>query len=390
MKMPLATIFGLILQIKYIERIPLKTYHKLLTMFGFFVLVSASVVFSVIFASPLARGQEDQYAVPVRFEVPVQIQIVGGEPFSGTTTITLTIQSSIAFSGSTPISVTSQISSTNISEQFFVDAQEVSGLILADAENRLSEVDSETDTFIEGTVNRSANLRVGPGTNFGVAGSVGRGDSLVVRGSNLAGDWYQIENGDWIAAFLVDLPSSTTVPTLEPTVAPTNTATPRPTRTPTFTPTVRPTSTPRPTPTPSPTPDPSRILKSVVGAVIERNNRGVTPAFTIDVFRGVDSAIITIQWAINDNLTERMTKSGAKIDATDIVKAIANSDVDYELLNLEGTFSLIDTYGNTSEEVVVWLTFTPATVNRINWENFLWSNIYDVADSSNIRPVFQD
>lgn len=50
---------------------------------------------------------------------------------------------------------------------------------------------------------RSANLRSGPGTNFPVVGSAIAGQQLVVVGRNQAGDWYLLEEGVWIAAFLV-------------------------------------------------------------------------------------------------------------------------------------------------------------------------------------------
>lgn len=48
-----------------------------------------------------------------------------------------------------------------------------------------------------------ANVRSGPGTDFGVVGSVAAGQSLVIVGRNAAGDWYQLSDGTWIAAFLV-------------------------------------------------------------------------------------------------------------------------------------------------------------------------------------------
>lgn len=54
------------------------------------------------------------------------------------------------------------------------------------------------------TVVRSANLRGGPGTNFAVAGSAAPGDTVTIVGCNSACDWYELANGTWIAAFLVE------------------------------------------------------------------------------------------------------------------------------------------------------------------------------------------
>ncbi len=94
------------------------------------------------------------------------------------------------------------------------------------------------------TANRDANLRGGPGTNHPVVGGVKKGQALTVIGSNPAGDWLQLSDNKWIAAFLVSGgPTPTaTLPTTQPTATPTI---------------VSPTATPIPTPTTGPRCDPS-------------------------------------------------------------------------------------------------------------------------------------
>lgn len=52
--------------------------------------------------------------------------------------------------------------------------------------------------------NQSANLRSGPGTDYGVVGNVAVNDGLQVIGQSGDGSWYQLANGAWIAAFLVN------------------------------------------------------------------------------------------------------------------------------------------------------------------------------------------
>jgi len=54
------------------------------------------------------------------------------------------------------------------------------------------------------TANRKANLRSGPGTNYAVAGSAQQGQALRITGRTAAGDWYRLDSGAWIAAFLVN------------------------------------------------------------------------------------------------------------------------------------------------------------------------------------------
>ena len=50
----------------------------------------------------------------------------------------------------------------------------------------------------------AANLRAGPGTSYARVGSVSDGQALTLTGRSEAGDWYQLADGTWIAAFLVN------------------------------------------------------------------------------------------------------------------------------------------------------------------------------------------
>ena len=68
-------------------------------------------------------------------------------------------------------------------------------------------------------MNRNANLRQGPGTNFDIVGSAKANQTVEIIGSNSEGDWLRISDGSWIAAFLVDDIIELT-PTPFPTSAP--------------------------------------------------------------------------------------------------------------------------------------------------------------------------
>lgn len=50
----------------------------------------------------------------------------------------------------------------------------------------------------------NANLRIGPGTNYRQVGSVRQGETLNIVGMTDTGDWYKLDSGAWIAAFLVE------------------------------------------------------------------------------------------------------------------------------------------------------------------------------------------
>lgn len=94
----------------------------------------------------------------------------------------------------------------------------------------LTATPTPTPSRLVGVVHRDANLRAGPGTTYQRVGVISAGAEVTIHGANATGDWYQLESGEWIAAFLVDsatpvppLPSTTTAEQTVQTVAPTST-----------------------------------------------------------------------------------------------------------------------------------------------------------------------
>lgn len=98
---------------------------------------------------------------------------------------------------------------------------------------------------------------------------------------------------------------------------------------------------------------------------------------------------ITIRWAINDNLSEGFVKDTARLEATEILEAIAGLDVDYDVALLEGTFPLVDQLGNESEELVVSGSWDSSLIDQINFENFNFKSVFDIAEDVFIHPAFQ-
>lgn len=160
---------------------------------------------------------------------------------------------------------------------------------------------------------------------------------------------------------------------------------------------ISPTPTPIP-PTPTvtsvpPTPAPTLSSEAQLQLAIEKalgpsNRETVERVSDFSMDTGPESEIF-VEWAINDNLTEGLIKSGTQMDIADILEAIDKSGLKYGSVHVEGTFSMVDQYGNVSEMVVVSAIYMRATIERINWENFLWDNVYAIADEVWVHPVFQ-
>ncbi len=85
---------------------------------------------------------------------------------------------------------------------------------------------SPTPVVVIATVNENANLRAGPGTNYAKIGLVAKNKTVRLVRINPTNDWYQLETGEWIAAFLVDSLSGMLTPDIAATKVPSASATP--------------------------------------------------------------------------------------------------------------------------------------------------------------------
>lgn len=101
------------------------------------------------------------------------------------------------------------------------------------------------------------------------------------------------------------------------------------------------------------------------------------------------SSQLIIKWAVNDNLSNDMIKRGAMLDIEHVLKYISQNDVPYPYQEVlfYGSFPLVDTLGNSSEEQVVFASYKLATIQAINWDNFLTDNIFVIANSVNLHPA---
>lgn len=141
-----------------------------------------------------------------------------------------------------------------------------------------------------------------------------------------------------------------------------------------------PTATDRPTAVPQ---SAEEVVLEAVAARLRDGNRDVARVGQVSVSYGV----IEVKWAINDNLTEGMIKDGAKLDIVDILKAVDGCGIEYELINVEGTFRMKDKLGNAAEQTVVWATYPAETVGRINWDGFVFDDVYDIASTYKLHPA---
>lgn len=127
-------------------------------------------------------------------------------------------------------------------------------------------------------------------------------------------------------------------------------------------------------------------IREIVEDELGTSNRD---AERVQEVRAVGDGLIYVKWAINDNITPGLVRTGAKHDIVRVAEALCNAG-HCSGLRMEGTFSMLDQHGNVSEESVVKVTLEGATLAQINWSSFLLDNLYSVADTVWVHPKFED
>lgn len=104
---------------------------------------------------------------------------------------------------------------------------------------------------------------------------------------------------------------------------------------------------------------------------------------------GPNGEAVNAHFAIRDNYTEQMIRDGARLDTIDILRYANATYPDASAVNVQGTFPMTDPYGNTSTQVAIDLTYSRATLNKINFDGVTKNSIWEIRDSGSILPAFQ-
>jgi hypothetical protein len=89
---------------------------------------------------------------------------------------------------------------------------------------------------------------------------------------------------------------------------------------------------------------------------------------------------ITIIWAIKDAGSQTATKADAQMDAVNILTVLKNNKTRFIYVILIGTFSTQD----GAELQAMSLGFNKSKLDRVDWEEFQFSDIYDLADVAEV------
>lgn len=181
---------------------------------------------------------------------------------------------------------------------------------------------------------------------------------------------------------------------LDNTPNPTSTSqpenTPKPTQPPEFTATPEPTNTSRPTETPEPqnTVEPTATITSIEDEpeTLEEMLKQTLGDRLTKYEEGVYLPIIEIEFRLADSFGGVDLKT--RLDVKEILDDVQESGIEFETIEIVGTFPLVDQSGKSTESKVIWLTFTEDVVMNTNWVLFHQDNLYDAADHVNFHPAY--
>ncbi|CAM3510354.1 DUF2510 domain-containing protein [Mycobacterium colombiense] len=110
---------------------------------------------------------------------------------------------------------------------------------------------------------------------------------------------------------------------------------------------------------------------------------------TFSTAPGPNGDVVDARFAIRDNYTEQLIRDGARLDTIDILKYARATYPDASAVNVQGSFPMTDPYGNTSTQVAIDLTYSRATLDKINFDGISKTSIWEIRDSGFVLPAFQ-
>lgn len=139
------------------------------------------------------------------------------------------------------------------------------------------------------------------------------------------------------------------------------------------------TEEPRLTASPAATLDEKAVLRESMLQALGTDHEKV-PRLKKISYSDPEAGDITIVWAIKDAGSQTSTKADAQMDAVNILNVLKNNKTRFIYVILVGTFSTQD----GAEIQAMSLGFNKSKLDRVDWEAFQFSDIYDLADVAEI------
>ncbi|MEK5323317.1 hypothetical protein [Aeribacillus sp. FSL M8-0254] len=121
--------------------------------------------------------------------------------------------------------------------------------------------------------------------------------------------------------------------------------------------------------------------EDIVKKVIEKDR-------IVEINKNDQNGHLLVRFKGSENLTNESTVKGFLVDIRDLLKNL-KSDSSIQTFTFNVTYSLVDNYGNESEDIVIKAGFNRETVDKINFDKFDFNKIPEVADEYWSHPAVQ-
>lgn len=189
---------------------------KSIRMFGLGFAVGAALFGALTAMAAGVFSAHSSFAVPLTVQVPDQAGAAATYAYTLTVDVTLDVDSEEVVSGELtaapeaggahPITITAGQAEW-MATPFVAESGGTIALVPTPTPIVTPTAEPSTasvSTVFTATVKSEANLRAGPGTNYGVIGNAAAGDVLRLEVQSEDGEWAQTPAGKWIAVFLLE------------------------------------------------------------------------------------------------------------------------------------------------------------------------------------------
>jgi len=109
------------------------------------------------------------------------------------------------------------------------------------------------------------------------------------------------------------------------------------------------------------------------------------------VIEKIEATDISLNLTLNasDNFTLDMMKRGMWMDSIKILEPLSKVN-NIKQINVDWQLPLVDKYGNEKDAAVMKFSIDKATLEKINWDNFLTENFPEVVNSYDEHPALNE
>lgn len=128
-------------------------------------------------------------------------------------------------------------------------------------------------------------------------------------------------------------------------------------------------------------------VKSAVHKAFGKENDFNKKDSILELNYNKDLGYILVRVYGSDNFSSNMIKKGMWMDVESSLKKL-KEEKDIQTIEFNIVFPMEDQYGNSSDDNVMKLSLSRETLDKINWANFDYNNLPNVADEYWEHPAF--